>query len=110
LALVQRCLEAVALRWGDAVVAVDLETANAARLLKLFGTTARKGDDTPTRPHRRSRLLEVPETVVVSPTEVLIRLAALAPKVPEPDLSAPRRDFDLARWIAEHDLPVVREG
>ena len=37
--------------------------SNEARISKLFGSLSRKGEDTEERPHRRSRLLEVPDTI-----------------------------------------------
>lgn len=43
---------------GD--IQIDLTVFNAARITKLYGTLARKGDNLPDRPHRRSRLLEAP--------------------------------------------------
>jgi hypothetical protein len=42
-------------------VDVDLSVFNAARITKLYGTMTRKGDDLPERPHRPSRLLEIPD-------------------------------------------------
>ena len=77
--LVQRSLIAVANRFGDDEVEVDTTVHNAARLCKLYGTTARKGDATDARPHRRSALLDVPETLEPVPTRLLEALAAKAP-------------------------------
>src|SRR5215204_4975354 len=61
LELVKGVLESLAFRFDDDRVKVDTTTSNAARIWKLYGTTARKGDDTQERPHRLSRLLKVPE-------------------------------------------------
>jgi len=61
LELVKGVLEALAFKFSDEVVEVDTSTCNAARVWKLYGTTARKGDDAGDRPHRRSSLLKVPE-------------------------------------------------
>jgi len=47
-------------RYSDEVVKVDVTSANAARIWKAYGTVARKGDSIPGRPHRLSRILEVP--------------------------------------------------
>lgn len=58
LELVKGVLAAAAEKFSDDVVAVDQTTCNAARIWKLYGTTARKGDSTPGRPHRLSRILE----------------------------------------------------
>ncbi len=46
--------------YSDAAVKVDLTSANAARIWKAYGTVARKGDSIPGRPHRLSKILEVP--------------------------------------------------
>jgi hypothetical protein len=61
LELVKGILEALAFKFSDKAVEVDVTTCNAARIWKLYGTTARKGDDAGDRPHRRSGLLKVPE-------------------------------------------------
>lgn len=59
--LVQRCLEALDQRFSDARVKVDTAVYNPARIWKLYGTPACKGDSTPSRPHRMAHLLEVPD-------------------------------------------------
>ena|SRR5215212_1017798 len=61
LELVKGILQSLAFRFDDDRVKVDTTTSNAARIWKLYGTTARKGDDTQERPHRLSRFLVVPE-------------------------------------------------
>jgi hypothetical protein len=57
LALATRCTESMAWRFTDPVVSVDPTTVNAARIIKLYGTTARKGDSTRERPHRQAVIL-----------------------------------------------------
>jgi hypothetical protein len=47
-------------RYSDQTVKVDVTSTNAARIWKVYGTVARKGDNIPGRPHRLSRILEVP--------------------------------------------------
>ena len=63
--LVKSVLDALHFKFSDRAVIVDTSTANASRIWKLYGTTARKGDSTHDRPHRRSRLLRVPESLDV---------------------------------------------
>ena len=58
---IRRVLKAFALHFDDHMVVVDTGVANAARIWKLYGTLARKGEHVPDRPHRPSRLLRVPE-------------------------------------------------
>jgi hypothetical protein len=80
--LVDRCLKAVAARFSDDAVTVDTTVGNAARIWKLYGTVAAKGDGTDERPHRQARLLSTPEQMVVV---TVAQLEALGALVPEPD-------------------------
>lgn len=58
--LIQRVLGGVAARCAPDDVDIDLTVYNPARICKLYGTMARKGDSTLDRPHRRSYILEIP--------------------------------------------------
>lgn len=60
--LVERTLKALAARFDTEKVKIDQSVFNPARICKLPGTLARKGDSTQDRPHRRASLLEVPGT------------------------------------------------
>jgi hypothetical protein len=104
-ALVKRCIEAVALRFGDGAVTVDLGVCNAARIWKCYGTLAAKGDSTPERPHRTASILEVADNLTPPPRELLEQLAALAPEEPLKQQYG-NGQFDLPHWIAEHSLEV----
>ena len=77
--LVERCLTALAERFSDAAVTVDRVVHNPARIVKLYGTMACKGDSTEDRPHRISKLVHVPGNIEVVPTELLEALAASVP-------------------------------
>jgi hypothetical protein len=59
--LITRVLRGIDQRCSTDDVAVDLTVFNAARITKLYGTVTCKGDSTTERPHRRSRILEVPD-------------------------------------------------
>jgi hypothetical protein len=107
--LMKRCLEAMALRYDDDKVSVDRTVFNAARISKIYGTLARKGDSTPDRPHRLARLLTVPEIVTPAPIAMLEKLAGPAPEEPKKEHtfeSSSTKQFDLLRWIADHNLDV----
>jgi len=58
-------LAGVAARCAHDDIGVDLTVFNAARICKLYGTMACKGDDMRERPHRRSRLLEIPDRLTI---------------------------------------------
>jgi hypothetical protein len=110
--LVQHGLDAIALFFTDHVVSLDVSVFNAARIWKLYGTMACKGDHLPERPHRLSTLLSVPQTRTCVTEEQLVDLAAL---LPTPTQTPPPRGpagaaFNLAHWIATHRVPVASEG
>jgi hypothetical protein len=111
--LLERVLQALAFRFDDAVVTVDQKVFNAARIWKLYGTMARKGDHTADRPHRLARLLSIPETWALVTREQLEALARQRPEAAEdqaPPREAGRRRgeaFDLERWMVEHGLEVI---
>ncbi len=63
--MVKQFLAGVASRCGTHDVAVDQMVFNAARITKVYGTMVCKGDNLPNRPHRRSRLLEVPDSLAI---------------------------------------------
>ncbi|MHB1006184.1 MAG: YfjI family protein [Chloroflexota bacterium] len=102
--LVKRCLRALAFRFNDEALRVDESVHNAGRIWKLYGTPARKGDNTPDRPHRLSRLINVPETLEVVPRGLLVRLAGSLPVDPTPNttrasLCNSEGNFDLESWV-----------
>ena len=108
LEVVRGALEALSFSFSDEVVEVDTSVHNAARIWKAYGSTARKGDDTPDRPHRRSELLRVPATIEVVGQVALEAVASMRPP-PRPRRNG-QREFDLGAWIGEHGVPVKREG
>jgi hypothetical protein len=57
--LVKHVLEALDFRFGGSGVKIDTSVFNPARIVKLYGTVSRKGDSTPERPHRISRIIKV---------------------------------------------------
>ena len=99
--LVERCLKAIAFKFGTSKLDVDTKVGNPSRITKLYGTVACKGDHTAERPHRLAHLLEVPETRQVVPIECL---QALAASVPSPAKTTAQtltgdKQFDLDRWM-----------
>jgi P4 family phage/plasmid primase-like protien len=58
--LVERVLRELSQRFSTAETKIDPTTHKPNQLTKLYGTYARKGEDTADRPHWRSHLVEVP--------------------------------------------------
>jgi hypothetical protein len=63
--LVKHILAGVAARCATDDITVDQTVCNAGRITKAYGTMVCKGDNLPDRPHRRSRLLEIPDHLAV---------------------------------------------
>ncbi len=116
LALVAGVLAALDFMFSDDGAEVDTGTKNAARITKLYGVTARKGDHTPGRPHRTSRILKAPEVLTPASREQLEEVAAIKPEEPRrpfrvyPGGTDHKEPFDLYDWIPRYNVPVKREG
>lgn len=77
--LVKRCLLALAKRYDLDEVKIDTAVHDAPRLARIPGTMACKGESSPERPHRRSRVLHLPEQFEVVPSDLLTKLAEPIP-------------------------------
>jgi hypothetical protein len=105
--LVRRCLEVLATLFDDSTTSIDTANHNAARIWKLYGTMSRKGDHTTDRPHRRSRLLTVPEERKVVPDHLLEALASTLPQTPPGKKNG--HAIDLPGWLRDHGIGIARE-
>ncbi len=76
--LIKRCLKTLAAAFDNESVKVDTSVHNPARISKLYGTLACKGDSTTDRPHRMSHIMECPEPLALVPHELLEELAGAA--------------------------------
>lgn len=124
--LVARVLAAAQARWGCIVdgitIKIDVANANPARITKLYGTPARKGDNVSERPHRLSRVLVAPEELQIVTREQLETFAnryAPAPEAKEKKRApGPTRNkgartrpaFDVAAWLDRHGIEVRNSG
>jgi hypothetical protein len=63
--LVQQCLESLAQQFDSPEVKIDTAVFNPARIMRLYGSVARKGDEVPQLKihHRLSKILKVPSTL-----------------------------------------------
>jgi putative DNA primase/helicase len=116
--LLRRVLNALGARHNDEHVEIDQTTFNAARICKVPGTVARKGDNLPDRPHRVSRVLDVPGFITPVSRQLLEKLAAEAsdigtkragrakPRSAETD--APAHQFDVDSWIEKVGIELVK--
>jgi putative DNA primase/helicase len=87
--LLKAMLKSLATRHDSPEVEVDTSVYNASRVVKLYGTAARKGDATAERPHRVSRILKVPRAFTPVARELIEALAS-EPATPESKTKPPR--------------------
>lgn len=112
---IKRFLEVLDKKFSDEKVKVDCSNYNAARVCKLYGTVACKGDNTEERPHRRSRIIKVPETIEQVQLEQLKELIEkIAPDSKQKQGSVqgkkPKwKHVPVKEYLEEHGLEIARE-
>lgn len=105
--LLRDCLKSLNVLVGTAKVEIDPKVYNAARIIKAYGTMARKGINDERRPWRLSKLNYIPERVEVAPRELLERLASLAP------MGNPKRavtDKPQGPWTEQNTQAYIDDG
>jgi hypothetical protein len=106
--LVAGVTRAIAAEFTDASVKIDGSLTNAARIMKLPGSLAMKGPNTPNRPHRQAHITRAPDELVPIPESLLRKIAALAPDEPLPPSPARWTEpytgpvFSLDAWLKTH--------
>ncbi len=107
--LIRSVLEFLDKRFSDSRCKVDTANFNAARIWKIYGTTSRKGDPLPDRPHRRSRILSVPDHQVLLTPESMKALLTLAPESTRIDQRTEHAadgesSLELGKWLDSHAI------
>jgi hypothetical protein len=105
--LVRRVLEQLSKLFSSSELKIDEKVFNPARISKIYGTLAKKGDDTPERPHRIARIIDTPPAL--SPTDRSC-LEAFAPNAQATRLLkrkvdgyvAERSAFSIDDWLTQH--------
>jgi len=108
--LVKACLESLSERFSTDTVHVDTAVFNPARIWKLPGTLARKGENLPERPHRIARLMHCPEPLEIVTTDQLRALAGTGLSTHRTNRTLQKcantryadGGFNLESWIAEY--------
>jgi hypothetical protein len=105
LELVSHILKAIAAQHDDGAAKVDHRVKNAARIIRLYGTPARKGPHSNERPHRVAELLHVPDYLANGWAEPLTtgQLQALAAIAPADPPSTPRNGCPVVADVAVSD-------
>ena len=113
--LVKAVLLALGGRFDDANTKVDRSVFNAARICKLYGTVANKGDHTAAAPWRLSCLLKTPARAVVTVEQIaMVQPPALAAAsgtrpVPTASTTGTAGSFNLEDFLARHDVAYTAD-
>ena len=113
--LFEKVLNGIADKYSIPGAKVDTTTGNPSRISKLYGTTARKGNNTEDRPHRQARILKAPDEIKATPREKLLAILpaeAPAEEAQKPSSSASKQTqqsasqsaFDVETWMDEHGV------
>jgi len=110
--LVKTAMEALDFQFSNETVNVDKGVFNAARIWKLYGTMARKGDHTEERPHRLSQILTCPKELKEVSVEQLQDLASMCSNMNQKGKSTSQKSnteesFNLDEFIEHHELDIT---
>lgn len=99
--IVGDCLKSLKARFDCADMHIDGSVYNPGRLTRAYGSTTRKGSDTPERPYRRNLIFEPTGPVLEVPFDLLLQLATDSPGFGKRDDDMPELDpsFDSNEWI-----------
>lgn len=107
--LVQRFLQSIAMMFTDDKVDIDEAVFNAARICKLYGTTAKKGANLPERPWRMSEIIYVPDEIGVNNIDLFHKVTDMMEK-DEPAINMSYRaggtsePLNLESFLREHGI------
>lgn len=115
-ALLKGFLATLDFLYSNEKVEVDKTTYNPSRIVKLYGTTACKGDDTVDRPHRESSVIKFPEQMMQVTVEQIQEVIKEKPGPVKCNPAAQKRDSmaikatektNVRDFIKKHDLDLA---
>lgn len=108
--IMRKFLQVLDMFFSTDKVKIDCSTFNPSRICKLYGTSSRKGSNTPDRPQRESFIHKVPDEIAVTPNEYFAKVASYLPAPPKKDRfnNYGRDTFDLDEFIRQHGIKVSK--
>lgn len=109
--LVKEFLKSLDKKFSTAQVKVDTSTYNAARIIKLYGTVACKGDNTEERPHRRSYIIGIPDTIEPASETLLRKISDMEEEsvMEEKEISKQRVTLPVREYLETHGIEISHE-
>lgn len=94
-------------------ISLDTANFNPSRICKLYGTMAKKGSSTKTRPHRESNIIGNPEEIKPTDRAYLEKLCSYFPK----EVDKPRKynsynpkEFNLEEWLDRYNVRYAKSS
>ena len=107
----KKFLQTLDMLFSDEYVKIDTAVFNPARITKVYGTIARKGANTPERPHRASGFVYIPEEIKKNSIHLLKKVISVLPEKPKPVYRNNSIEaFDIDDFIAKHGIRVKYEA
>jgi DNA-directed RNA polymerase subunit F len=108
--LIKNVLKVLDEIFSDEKVDIDKSVYNAARICKLYGSVACKGDNTEDRPHRMAKVLEYPEKFEKVDVKQLQKLTSMLPNEKEKNNRIDNHNkIDIKSWMKRYGIEVFKE-
>lgn len=111
--MIKGFLHALDSKFSTEKAKVDKANYNPARITKLYGSIACKGDNTETRPHRRSRIVESPEVFenvdeisINKIVELLSNNEVKTKAKKESETITKYGKFDVKGWLDRYEIEI----
>lgn len=107
---IKKFLQTLDMMFSDETAQIDTSVFNASRITKLYGTIARKGNNSKTRPHRESSIIRIPDEVLVNRKALLQKVIDELPQPETPTYknNYNKEPFDIDNFIARHNIRVSK--
>ena len=102
-ALIKQFLSVLAEKFTTEEAKVDTAVFNPARIIKLYGTVARKGERTEERPHRKSGFLEFPAgaEIKVNSRETIEKIAGRVEVKEKVEVADSEKQAQRVAWVQD---------
>lgn len=112
---VEAFTKAIAEQFTNEDVEIDTTVTNPSRLVKAYGTHARKGDETPTQPHRFATILSIPnDPTPINPLFLKELVESYEPNSERVESTgtdnSPHRSvtFDLPAYLSHYNITILK--
>lgn len=106
--LVKNFLSALDMMFSDENATIDTSVFNASRITKLYGTLAKKGNNSKKRPHRESKILQIPQAIISTRTAVIQKVIDSIPKAETATYknNYGKSEFNIDDFISRHGIRI----